>query len=236
MSDYKLLTKSNMKTMKGEGRGYITFILHLSPYDVGGHGNVCPKATAGCIASCLNTAGRGGMFRRGETTNTVQEARKRRTGKFFEDRAGFMSDLFSDISRGIRYAEKKGFEAVFRLNGTSDLSWEKYRHDGQTVFERFSGHQFYDYTKVLGRKVGHIPNYHLTFSKSDGNDVDVAKAMKAGMNVAVVFGGELPDEYLGRRVVSGDDDDLRFLDPADVIVGLTAKGRAKKDVSGFVVR
>jgi hypothetical protein len=54
------------------------------------------------------------------------------------------------------------------------------------------------------------------------------------MNVAVVF-DTLPTTYLGRPVVNGDDTDLRFLDPQGVVVGLKAKGRAKKDTSGFTV-
>jgi hypothetical protein len=37
-------------------------------------------------------------------------------------------------------------------------------------------------------------------------------------------------------VVNADEDDLRFLDPPNVVLSLTAKGRARKDTSGFVVR
>ncbi len=95
--------------------------------------------------------------------------------------------------------------------------------------------QFYDYTKVLGRKVGDIPNYHLTFSNADGNINDVLAAIQAGLNIAVVFKKELPKTYLGLPVINGDETDLRFLDPKGVIVGLKAKGKAKKDTSGFVV-
>lgn len=233
----KLLTVGNTKTMKGEAFGYQTFILHLAPSDLSGYGNTCPKATAGCKAACLNTAGRGGMFKPGGT-NTIQEARKRKTILFFTDRRQFMIDLFDDIRRAINTAKKKNMVPVFRLNGTSDIAWEKYTLNEQTVFEAFPDVQFYDYTKILGRKVSHIPNYHLTFSAADGNDADVEKAIVAGMNVATVFGLKktqpMPEAYLGRTVFNGDDSDLRFLDPKGVIVGLYAKGRARKDTSGFV--
>ena len=37
-------------------------------------------------------------------------------------------------------------------------------------------------------------------------------------------------------VISGDDHDLRFTDPHGKIVGLEAKGKAKQDNSGFVVK
>lgn len=230
----KLLSRSNQKIVKGEKFGYKSFILHLAPYTLAGFSNVCPKATAGCIAGCLNTAGHGGMFKEGGT-NFVQEARKRRTRMFFENREQFMLALVSDIKNGIKLAGKYGLTPCFRLNGTSDISWEKYLLNGKNVFEHFPDIQFYDYTKVLGRKVDHIANYHLTFSRAESNDSDVQKAIAAGMNIAVVF-NKLPDTYLGLPVVDGDISDVRFEDPNQVVVGLKAKGRARKDTSGFVVR
>jgi len=225
----KLLSTANPKIQKGTKLGYLSFILHLAPATLSGK-ETCPKRTAGCTAACLNTAGRGGMFKRGENTNMIQQARIRKTQQFFEDREGFMSQLEKDIKLGIRQAEKLGLTPVFRLNGTSDLAWEKYG-----IIEKFPEVQFYDYTKVLGRKVQHLKNYHLTFSAADGNDLDVARAVSAGMNVAAVF-DRLPTEYMGREVIDADETDLRFLDPKGVIAGLKAKGRAKKDTSGFVRR
>jgi hypothetical protein len=224
----KLLTAGNPKIEKGLKKGFLPFILHLSPADVAGY-NTCPKATEGCKAACLNTAGRGGMFKPGGT-NTIQEARKRKTRMFFEQREEFLTLLIKDIKLGIKQAEKKGLTPVFRLNGTSDLSWEKYG-----IFEQFPDVQFYDYTKILGRKVSQYKNYHLTFSAAESNQADVEKAVAQGMNVAVVF-DKLPETYLDRVVFDGDQDDLRFKDPKNVIVGLKAKGRARKDTSGFVRR
>jgi len=221
---FTLLSTANPKIQKGTKLGYLSFILHLAPADLSGK-EVCPKRTAGCTAACLNTAGRGGMFRKGENTNMIQKARIRKTQYFFADRAGFMADLERDIRKGIRFAERQGLKPVFRLNGTSDLSWEKYG-----IIEKFPGVQFYDYTKVLGRKVGHLANYHLTFSAADGNDSDVAKAIAAGMNVTVVY------DQIPEGVFSADETDLRFLDPKVGIIGLKAKGRAKRDTSGFVRR
>ena len=230
----KLLSTANPKIQKGTKLGYLSFILHLAPADVSGR-EVCPKRTAGCTAACLNTAGRGGMFRKGETTNVIQEARKRKTRYFFEARDYFMQDLYDDIQKGIKQAKKLGLTPVFRLNGTSDLSWEKYTINDKNLFELFPDVQFYDYTKVLGRKVARYKNYHLTFSAADGNGLDVQRAMAAGMNVAMVF-DRVPETYMGRTVINADDTDLRFLDPKNVIAGLKAKGRAKKDTSGFVRR
>jgi hypothetical protein len=228
----KLLSAGNPKVMKGEKKGYLSFVLHLAPADLSGK-NTCPKATEGCKKACLNTAGRGGMFKKGETTNTIQQARIRKTKYFFENREQFLADLENDIRLGSKQAQKKGMIPAFRLNGTSDISWEKYG-----IIEKFPDVQFYDYTKILGRKVAHLPNYHLTFSAADGNDADVAAALQAGMNVATVFGLKksepMPETYNGRAVFNGDESDLRFLDPKGVVVGLYAKGKAKKDTSGFV--
>ena len=234
---FKLLSTANPKIQKGTKLGYLSFILHLAPADLSGH-NTCPKATAGCRSACLNTAGRGGMFKKGENTNMIQKARIRKTKYFYEDRAGFMLDLAYDIQKAIAFAKKQGLTPVIRLNGTSDLSWEKYEVPvfcTRNIFELFPDVQFYDYTKIIGRKVADIPNYHLTFSKADGNDSDVARAIDAGMNVAAVFDA-VPDFYMGKEVIDADETDLRFLDPKGVIAGLKAKGKAKKDYSGFVIR
>jgi hypothetical protein len=175
------------------------------------------------------------MYKTGETTNAIQQARLRKTKMFFENREQFLADLVADIKLGIKQAEKKNMVPAFRLNGTSDLSWEKYEvADGKNIFQMFPDVQFYDYTKVLGRKTGDIKNYHLTFSNADGNLNDVLAAKQAGLNIAAVF-KEVPATYMGRPVINGDETDLRFLDPKGVIVGLKAKGKAKKDTTGFVI-
>lgn len=246
----KLLSTGNPKVLKGLAQGYNTYILHLAPATLSGH-NTCPKATHGCAAACLNTAGRGGMFKRGENTNTIQQARIRKTRYFYENRTAFMADLVADIELAIKQSARLGLVPVFRLNGTSDLSWEKYSVTRRgvvytNIFEAFSEIQFYDYTKVLGRKVSGIRNYHLTFSAADGNDSDVMKAWQSGYNIAMVFGLKksqaMPERHVFTApgysavapVFNGDDSDLRFLDPRGVVVGLYAKGKAKSDTSGFV--
>jgi hypothetical protein len=238
----KLLSTGNPKVLKGMKQGYNTYILHLAPANVSGY-ETCPKRTAGCTAACLNTAGRGGMFKKGESTNVIQEARKRKTRMFFENRELFMQLIIKDITLAIKQSVKLGLIPVIRLNGTSDLAFEKYSviRDGveyNNIFEAFPEIQFYDYTKILGRKVKDIKNYNLTFSAADGNDLDVMKAIQQGYNVATVFGLKktevMPEYYMGRPVFNGDESDLRFLDPKGVVVGLYAKGKAKKDTSGFV--
>lgn len=231
-----LLTLGNPKVMKGQAAGYLTAILHLAPSRLSGY-NVCPRASAGCAAACLNTAGRGGMFRKGETTNLIQQARIRRTQALFGDRDTFLELLVADVEKVIRQAAKLNLTPAIRLNGTSDLRWEVMPvvRNGVTypnIMTAFPDIQFYDYTKMENRR--ELPaNYHLTFSLAEDNDERAQVAMANGLNVAVVF-FKVPAEYKGRPVVDGDATDLRFLDPKQVVVGLKAKGRAKRDVSGFV--
>lgn len=235
MASKPLLTVANPKTAKGAARGYLTAVLHLAPANVAGLGTVCARATAGCMATCLNTAGRGGIMPHGATTNAIQEARKRRTAYLRLDRAGFVDAVSREIETLQRRAAREGLTLVVRINGTSDLPGL-----AREIAARFPTVTFYDYTKLPRAWERETANYKLTFSRSENNESDVLDAMAHGLNVAVVFstgkGKALPATYLGRTVIDGDVSDLRFLDPRGVIVGLRAKGKARRDASGFVVR
>jgi len=224
----KLLSVSNTKVLKGTKYGYLTGILHLSPARSSGR-NVCPGASLGCALGCLNSAGRGRFAR-------TQAARLRKTLYFFSNRESFMRDLAEDIATLARRAKKLNLIPAIRLNGTSDIRWETIPVMGAAnIMTLFPNIQFYDYTKLENRR--DLPaNYHLTFSRSEDNSGKLGTALANGMNIAVVFDSKnLPAVYRGLPVVNGDVNDLRFLDPAGVIVGLVAKGKAKKDTSGFVV-
>ena len=234
----KLLSVSvDAKTSKGEAKGVLTGVLYLAPHTLSGY-QVCPNATEGCIASCLYTAGQG-------VYSNVKASRLNRSRWFFEGRDSFMETLVADIERLVRKAEKDGMVPAVRLNGTSDIAWEKiavtvggkrYRN----VMDAFPAVAFYDYTKVLGRKLAlSTPNYHLTFSLAESNDTLAVKALEEGYNVAVVMRVKRkeakPATWGGYPVVDGDVDDIRFHDPkGGHIVALFPKGQATKDTSGFV--
>lgn len=228
----KLLTTANQKIAKGEKVGYFTAVLHLAPHTLSGF-NVCPMASKGCAAACLNTAGRG-------VYDNVQNARIRKTQDFFNNRDAFMATLVADIKAHIRKAVREKMIPAIRLNGTSDIRWETVKVGTfANVMEMFPTIQFYDYTKIANRKT--LPkNYHLTLSRSESNDATVTDALKSGGNVAVVFatkkGMSLPATWNGYTVVDGDITDLRFLDGKNVVVGLRGKGKARKgEHGGFVV-
>lgn len=251
MSKFALLTVGNPKIAKSTKFGYLTAVLHLAPGSLSGF-NVCPKATAGCLAACLNTAGRGGIalggvlshddVASGRRTNAIQTARIRRTKEYFGNREVFMLRLYHDICKLVRMARTLGLKPAIRLNGTSDIPWERvpFGHYPNIMAAFGDDVQFYDYTKRPNRR--DLPaNYRLTFSLAEGNDFDAIRALENGMNVAAVF-RHVPDGHTldaaglsySARVIDGDEHDLRFLDPVGVIVGLKAKGNAKRDTSGFV--
>jgi hypothetical protein len=223
----KYLCVSNPKTKKGEALGYLSGILHLAPASLSGT-NVCVYSTAGCRDACLNTAGRG-RFQR------IQQARIRKTRLLFRDRPAFLAQLYCDIEAIIRKADRDGMMPVVRLNGTSDLPWLPFE-----LAPKFPQVQFMDYTKIPKPWERVMHNYHLTFSLSEDNLMDAIVCLQRGYNVAVVFdvkrGQPLPKTWGNYNipVIDGDVNDLRFLDPKGVVVGLRAKGPARQDSSGFV--
>lgn len=233
-----LLSKNNNKTVKGEKYGWITYILYLAPFTQNATGkNVCSHATAGCAEACLFGSGFGGMF------TSVEKGRINKTNYLLSNREGFLRQLKSEISKLKEKHLKKGENVCIRLNGTSDLAWEKFKIDGLSLMETFPGIQFYDYTKNYLRFDRVLPeNYHLTFSRSEKNDDIVDLLLARGENVAMVF-DELPEEYRGYKVVNGDLSDLRFKDDKNVIVGLKYKNMTGKGAdnqkafrSGFALK
>lgn len=223
----KLLSLDNPKILKGSGQGYLTAILHLSPARESGF-EVCAGRSLGCTKACLYKSGRGRF-------ENVQNARINKTRYFFGNRSAFMLQLVKELEQLSRMAERNGERLAVRLNGTSDIRWESVPVDGcRNIYERFPEMIGYDYTKLPNRR--NLPdNYSLTFSRSESNERDALRELDRGRNVAAVF-AELPDTWKGFPVIDGDVNDLRFLDPSPVVVGLKAKGPAKVDRSGFVIR
>lgn len=234
----KLLSvAADAKTIKGEAKGYLTGVLYLAPHTISGY-QVCPKASEGCKLGCLYTAGRG-------IYSKTQQSRIGKTKFFHENREAFIALLVENIEALIRKAGRMGLTPVVRLNGTSDLPWEKFAciRDGvkyASLMEAFPDLQFYDYTKILGRtKALSLPNYSLTFSLAEDNDKRARKALAEGYNVAAVLRlkrkDAKPATWSGFPVVNGDETDLRFLDPnGGHIIALFPKGKAANDSSGFV--
>jgi hypothetical protein len=228
-----LSVDTNAKTIKGQAKGFMTGILYLAPSNESGVMNTCPHASKGCREACLFSAGRGAF-------SNVRNSRIGKTQSFHDDREGFLLQLARDVSTLIKKAGKAGMVPCVRLNGTSDIAWENERIGGKNLMELFPEISFYDYTKNPKRMEafldGKMPrNYSLTFSRSECNGSKAESILSKGGNVAIVF-NNLPITYKNvTAVINGDESDLRFLDPKGVVVGLRAKGKAKKDTSGFVI-
>ena len=237
-----LFTIKSTKTVKGQKYGYRTLILYLKSSTSGGYGNLCPMAGA-CKVPCLGLTA--GML----SWDIAQDAEQRRTDLFFLDRPYFLERATREIVNHVRYCKLRGYKPVVRFNGASDFPFETLG-----IIQQFPDVQFYDYTKIAKRAFRSLQdptwpkNYKLCFSfdEKPNSIPDSQRFLSLGGNVAVVFGpdqaGHMPKSYqlprifLSVDVVDGDKSDLVFLNPPGTILGLRAKGEARHDTSGFVVR
>jgi len=236
------LLGSSTKVIKGLKKGVKTAVMYLAPHLDSGS-NLCPWASPGCIEVCLKSSGHMAL-----DMNGIVRLLKSLYYRLF--RADFMADLAEDIDRLQRSAERAGMVAAVRLNGTSDILWER-----TGIMAAFPGVQFYDYTKApLARRPNLPANYHLTFSLSERPDsmAHALEWMDAGHNAAAVvssIAGETridaaraaaamlrSGDWHGYPTTDGDETDVRFWDEGGRWVILYAKGDATRDSSGFVAR
>lgn len=229
----KLLNANgDAKTIKGLKKGWLTYIMYMSPFTDNSKGiNLCPHASTGCAAACLVGSGRGRF-------SNVQSGRRNKTEYFLHDRVGFLNQLVRELT--LIANKSKGKNVAVRLNGTSDIRWEKFKiKDNKNLFELFPTLQFYDYTKNHLRFDQEMPkNYSLVFSRSETNHDKCVELLKRGIKVAMVF-DNVPTKFEGFEVVDGDETDLRFLDKEGVIIGLyykRTKNTAEAFNSGFVIQ
>ena len=213
----------------------LTYALYLSPADTSGY-EVCPKRTEECTVACLHESG----YNRIDLKNSINESRIKKTKLFFENREFFMHLLIDEIKGAYLKALNQEYNFSARINNVSDVNPERFKLNNLNILEIFPEVQFFDYTKVLSRikLLEKYPNYDLTFSYSGENWSECQEALKNNVRVAVVFKDKIPEEYKGIQVINGDDYDMRYRDPKNVIIGLKFKKvRNKLDFSNsnFVV-
>lgn len=261
-----LWSVESTKAVKAKDFNAINGIMYMAPHTVAGKFNLCPNASPACIAACLGLySGQAAMLKNADNPkaeNNVRRSRRIKAQQFMGERAAFMAAAATQLARNYGKARAAGLAFVARPNGSTDIAFEsvKIAVDAKLAakLSKLSGHaisageyrsiadlfpfiMFNDYTKSMKRMLnylaGKLPvNYHLTFSRSETNERDALRVLELGGNVAAVF-ETVPTEWNGYRVIDGDAHDLRFFDPENVVVGLTPKGnKAKKDVSGFVIR
>lgn len=251
----RLFSVDNPKAAKASGYGWLNAIHYMAPYTMAGVGNLCPNASPQCVALCLgHYSGQAGMVSNQETdTNPTRESRKSKAQLFMTSRADYMNRMARDIVKLERKAAREGLRLCVRLNGSTDIVFERIRFvldastltalglsdsPSMTLLQCFPHVQFVEYTKSPNRLGKSPSNLDLTLSYSGNNARACVQALLEGHNVAMVFHGALPESFGGFPVINGDLHDLRHLDvKGGFIVGLTPKGRkAKRDESGFVVR
>ena len=228
-----LLSKGSTNS-KTEKNSLETYILYLSPHTQNSKKiNICPKASKGCAAACLFSAGRGKF-------SNVIASRTNKTEYYLTDKKVFINQLSKELIKIGAKAIKQNKKIAIRLNGTSDQDFisiiKKYNNLDLLNDKQFKNLVFYDYTAILGKIKKYInTSYSLTLSRKEDNENEILEALKLGGNVAAVFRDELPTKYKGFTVVNGDTSDLEMIYNNNVILGLKAKGDAKKDRSGFVI-
>jgi len=234
------LLNSNPKLEKSNKYEVLTKGLALAPSFISEY-NTCNFASLGCGLGCLNFSGHGQEHMLHNGKHNVLIARIIRTILYYEYREQFLKQLHKEIKTFSNYVHNQNIKnntkliCGIRLNVLSDILWEKI---DITLFNDNTNITFYDYTKNPNRNVSHIPNYSLTFSRNEMNDLYCEQAFNNNMNVAIVFdikkGYTIPKTFRNKNVLDGDLHDARFLDNNNHYVGLRKKGN-KKDDTGFVI-
>jgi hypothetical protein len=205
--------------------------------------NACPRASAGCAAACLATAGHGAF-------SSTQRARQIRHAFVLQHPYAAGVIIGAEIRADV---DKHGAGNVtFRFNVLTDYRIE-FIMPGALAMLQTLGVRVYDYTAWAPESRTPVFGYALTYSAKETahtSDAYLARVLMDGHNVAMPLnvrkGSPLPESYAltvnGARyaftVIDGDLTDDRTTDPrgaCGVIVGLRPKGNAgKRDASGFI--
>jgi hypothetical protein len=230
-----LFARESVKGLKGEEYGYlncIQYLIHNKEGEAHGVKNMCAFATKGCSSMCFGNVKRLKM---------IEGIKIKRSLLLQNDPDLYLAFYVNEVIRLKNYAKMKKMKLVLRLNGTSDKDFTK-----MGLYSIFPDVQFCEYTKnpYLVKKYmnDELPrNLHLTLSRSEDNHDFALECLASGLiNVAIPFSSNFPSEWEGYPVVSGDNHDLRFLDPTGGhVIALNFKGYSKqlKDgvKSGFIV-
>jgi len=163
----------------------------------------------------------------------VREGRQKKTDLWLTNPDLFLELFANQLKNFQKLCDKHNVQAVHRPNTISDVDWET--HGIPQLFPRMF---FYDYTKRAYRLTRTPENYRLMFSFSGVQKYQnqVKAALKTDAPISAVFNGPFPEEFLGRKVIDGDRSDLiNLYKGKKKIIGLKAKGDAKKDTTGFVI-
>ena len=154
-----------------------------------------------CIKTCLAFKGLAKVY------PSVIKSRKAKSEYFVNDTDTFIKQLIREIKNQEKRALKKNKKAVVRLNGFTDIDYEKYG-----IFKLFPNVQFYDYSADYERVLNNNnPNLHYTFSYKGNNLKECIELLKNDVSIAVI---DIPENQFFNDYdvehIDGDKHDFRF--------------------------
>ena len=165
------------KAVKAQKYGWLNAINYMAPHRLAGAGNLCPNASAGCIALCLGEhSGNAALY------PAVLKSRIAKAQLLMRDRQAFLKEMTAGIRRGRTTAQHQKLKLCVRLNGATDIAWERL---APQIFADNADLQFVDYTKSPKRALEHargqLPaNYHLTFSRTRDKRIRLPARARGG--------------------------------------------------------
>ena len=208
---------------------YRQVVMYLAADKSSGVANVCPYSTPECRRHCLgHTSGR-------MRFDAPQLAQKVRTHFLVSHPYEFALVLLAEMAHHAEKASRDGKRLVVRLNGTSDIPWERVTWLLRLGMD-LGVDRYQDYTKWERRDTDSF--YYVARSITEKHRVDDVRPGDVVV-VDTPAKGDLPTVWNGMPVIDGDYEhgDLRFLDQnrPDAVVLLRFKGsRANMSVGGFV--
>ena len=154
-----------------------------------------------CIKTCLAFKGLAKVY------PSVIKSRKAKSEYFVNDTDTFIKQLIREIKNQEKRALKKNKKPVVRLNGFTDIDYNKYG-----IFKLFPNVQFYDYSADYERVLNNNnPNLHYTFSYKGNNLKECIELLKKDISIAVIDVSENQffNDYEVEHI-DGDKHDFRF--------------------------
>ena len=200
--------------------------------------NTCPFAGQ-CKSYCLRATGNIQM-------KHSTRSRYLKTWFFYTEPLAFLRMLITEIVSGAQSARREKARFYLRLNGMSDIEWERFIYMDKLVKGTPGLIGFYDYTKhpasnrlkMAQRIPGGVPfpqHYRLIFSWDEKKETPrrASDWLRQGGSLSVVYPYSHRDEIkkIVRRnkfAVIGDEDDNRYRDRPNTIVFLKNKGALKE--------
>ena len=178
----------------------------------------------------------------------VSSARSRylKTWFFFTQPLAFLRLIVREIKSNAASANRNRRGYYLRLNGMSDIEWERFLYIDKLVGDTVGLRAFYDYTKHpkknridQARKIpGGVPfpdKYRLIFSWDEKKQTPkrATEWMRYGSSISVVYPYSMAKQIQKFKrkhkfVKVGDEDDNRFKDKPRSIIFLKNKGDLKE--------